>query len=149
MPKMIFITGGSASGKTTLANQMKAKFGKDAILISQDAFYKPTGNPNTNYDVPKAFDFKLQKEIFTKLANGESVEIPVYNFAKHDRDGVRTIMPAPIIIFEGLFTFHDSTLLRNADLKIFVDTPSDTRLGRRIIRDVKERDRDVAEVIAR
>lgn len=146
---MIFITGGSASGKTTLANQMKAKFGKDAILISQDSFYKPTGNPNTNYDVPKAFDFKLQKEVFARLANGEEVEIPVYNFAKHDRDGSRIITPAPIIIFEGLFTFYDTALLKRAHLKIFVDTPSDTRLGRRILRDVKERGRDVAEVIAR
>lgn len=149
MPKMIFITGGSASGKTTLANQMKAKFGKDAILISQDSFYKSTGNPNANYDVPKAFDFKLQKEVFAALARGEEVEIPIYDFSTHSRNGTRIVTPAPIIIFEGLFTFYDSALLKNADLKVFVDTPADTRLGRRIIRDVKERGRDVAEVIAR
>lgn len=150
MPKMIFITGGSASGKTTLANQMKEKLGKDAILISQDSFYKPTKSEKVNFDEPKAFDFELQREIFAKITKGaKSIELPIYDFKLHDRSGVETIKIAPVVIFEGLFTFADEELLANADLKIFVDTPADTRLGRRILRDVKERGRDVEEVVTR
>lgn len=147
--KVIFITGGSASGKTTLANQMKTSFGKDALLISQDVFYKPSGTSDTNFDIPSAFDFDLQRKVLLNLINLQDDNVPIYDYSLHDRVGEKKIKAAPILIFEGLFTFFDKNLLDLADLKIFVDTPADTRLGRRIMRDVVERGRDVKEVISR
>lgn len=149
MSKIIFVTGGSASGKTTIAKNIKEALGEDAILISQDMFYIPTKSDDTNYDIPSAFDWKLQNEVFKKIQNGESVEIPIYCFEKHDRIGTTKIQSHDIIIFEGLFTFWDDELIEKADFQIFVDTPSDTRLARRLIRDVKERGRDPLQVINR
>lgn len=147
--KLIIITGGSASGKTHLAAELARHFGKKAVFISQDSFYKPKGGPERNYDEPAAFDFKTQHEALSKLINNEAAEIPVYDFAKHDRVGTQLIEPAEYIIFEGLFTFYDYETAKIADFKIFVDTPADTRLARRIVRDVNERGRDVQEVVNR
>ena len=149
MAKLIFITGGSASGKTTIAKSMKDAFGNSATLISQDMFYIPTRSDDTNYDIPEAFDWKLQEEILTKLSNNMDVEIPIYSFEKHDRIGFQKVNATEVIIFEGLFTFWDEIVANLADFQIFVDTPSDTRLARRIMRDVEERGRDPIEVINR
>ena len=149
MAKLIFVTGGSASGKTTIANDMKASLGDSATLISQDMFYKPTKSHDTNYDIPSAFDWEMQRDVFKKLGNGEEVEIPVYSFKDHDRIGHTKITPADIVIFEGLFTFWDDKLSSLADFQIFIDTPSDTRLARRIKRDVEERGRDPLDIVKR
>lgn len=146
--KIVFITGGSASGKTTLAKQIIEHFGGRAILISQDSFYKP-GDVNTNYDNPISLDFEKQKEILAKLKDGQAVEIPIYDFAQFKATGTQLIEPTEIIIFEGLFTLYDYQLSKLADFKIFVDTPADTRLSRRIIRDIEERGRDLHGVIKR
>lgn len=149
MAKLIFVTGGSASGKTTIAKNIAESLGDSATLISQDMFYKPTKSNETNYDIPSAFDWDLQIEVFKKLSRGEEVEIPHYSFELHDRDGVTKIKPSSVIIFEGLFTFWNHELTKLADFQIFVDTPSDTRLARRLLRDVKDRNRDPIEVIER
>ncbi len=146
---MIFITGGSASGKTTLALRFKKHFGDKAVLISQDSFYKPTRNPETNYDIPTAFDFELQQKVLDDLKKGKSVKIPNYNYELHDVDGYTDVEPKEILIFEGLFTLHDPDVRALADLSIFVSTPADTRLARRILRDVEERGRSVSDVTTR
>ncbi len=147
--KVIFITGGSASGKSTLSQQIIDHFQNDAVLVSQDAFYKSTGSEKFNYDIPKSMDFEMMKDVIAKLKNNKAAEIPIYDFVKNDRIGQTIVQPKPIIIFEGLFTLHDYELSELADFKIFVDTPADTRLARRIIRDVKERGRTLDSVIKR
>ncbi|WKX02458.1 uridine-cytidine kinase [Candidatus Mycoplasma mahonii] len=149
MSKLILITGGSASGKSTVAKAIKKEFGNDALLVSQDNFYLPVGSPKTNYDTPKAFDMNLQKQIIKDLLSGNDVQMPIYCFSKHARDGYETINSKGVIIFEGLFTFKDLELMELATLKIFVDTPSDTRLGRRVMRDVNKRQRKISDIINR
>lgn len=149
MSKLILITGGSASGKTHLAKELSKHFGDKAVFVSQDSFYKPGGNSERNYDEPAAFDFEKQLECLTNLIEGKDTDVPVYDFAKHDVVGTTTIKAAEYIIFEGLFTFYDYNLAKLADFKIFVDTPADTRLARRVVRDVQERGRDVQEVVDR
>lgn len=149
MAKLIFITGGSASGKTTVANNIVEELGDKITLISQDMFYKPTQSNDTNYDIPSAFDWELQLQVFEDLRNGKPTKVPVYSFEKHDRIGWETIVPKDTVIFEGLFTFWNFDLTAMADLQIFVDTPSDTRLARRLKRDVNERGRDPLMVIER
>lgn len=148
-PKIIFITGGSASGKTTLALQIKEAMGDKATLISQDMFYKPTQAKNVNFDTPEAFDWDLIKKVCLELKEGKTTKIPVYSFETSSRIGWEEVVPQKVIIFEGLFTFYDYELSKSADFKIFVDTPSDTRLARRIMRDVKERGREITSVIKR
>lgn len=149
MYKIILVSGGSASGKTTVAKELKNKYKGEAILISQDVFYKAQGSPETNYDLPEAFDFELQNQIFNDLRNGKEVDLPVYSFADHKRIGTKKVKPTKLIIFEGLFTLHDKEFRDKADFRIFVDTPSDTRLARRVKRDVNERGRDVNAVLDR
>lgn len=149
MSKLIFVTGGSASGKTTIASQLQRSLGENALLLSQDMFYKEVGSSDENFDVPDAFDWELQEAIIEKLKKGEDVEIPIYSFEEYRRTGYEIVKAKPVIIFEGLFTFWDHKIAKYADLQIFVDTPSDTRLARRLIRDVTERKRDAIEVIQR
>ena len=149
MAKLIFVTGGSASGKTTIAKNIKEALGDSAVLISQDMFYKSTSSNKTNYDEPEAFDWKLQKEVFNDIKSKKEVKIPIYSFEEHRRVGETSIKPAEVIIFEGLFTFWDEELANLADFQIFVDTPSDTRLARRLKRDISERGRDPVDVLER
>ena len=146
---LVLITGGSASGKTMVARELKEAFGDKAVYLSQDNFYKPGGDEDRNYDVPEAFDFKTQRKVLKALLGGQEATLPVYDFAVHDVIDHVKLQPAKIIIFEGLFTLHDYKLTQLADFKIFVDTPADTRLARRLLRDVKERGRDTVEVISR
>lgn len=149
MPKLIFVTGGSASGKTTIANQLKESLNDRAVLLSQDMFYKEVGSADENFDVPSAFDWELQEKVFEKLKQNKAVKVPIYCFEKYKRIGYSKIVPKDIIIFEGLFTFWDHKIAKHADFQIFVDTPSDTRLARRIVRDIKERNRDPLKIIER
>ena len=147
--EIVLIAGGSASGKTTVAEALRNLMPEEILLITQDSFYLPVGSESTNYDTPKAFDFELQNEVITKLANGEPAEIPVYDFVTHSRTGTRTVEPKSIIILEGLFAFHNNEMFNMAELKIFVDTPADKRLARRILRDTKERGRELDDIIVR
>lgn len=147
--KVIFITGGSASGKSTLSQQIIDHFQDKALLISQDAFYKKTSGENFNYDIPSSMNFEKMKKVITLLKNNQNTKIPCYDFVENRPIGQKKVIAKPIIIFEGLFTLDNYELSKLADFKIFVDTPADTRLARRIIRDVNERGRTINSVITR
>lgn len=144
--KVVFITGGSASGKTTLADQIISKFGGRALLVSQDSFYKKLGK-GANFDHPDALDFEKMKDVIRKLKDNKPAEIPIYDFTISNPVGSEIIQPKPILIFEGLFTLYDPELAELADFKIFVDTPADVRLSRRIQRDINERKRALDSVV--
>jgi len=60
---------------------------------------------------------------------------------------MQTVKSTPIIIFEGIHGLFDSRLRSLMDLKIFVLTPDDIRLSRRIQRDIVDRGREVVEVL--
>lgn len=149
MKKLIIITGGSASGKTTVAESIHELLGSKATLISQDNFYKATGSPQTNYDKPDAFDFDLQEKTINALLQGKTTEIPNYDFNLHKRVNSTEVTPKDYIILEGLFAFESKLLRKHSLFKIFVDTPSDTRLARRVLRDFKERGRKLEQILER
>lgn len=150
MNKLILITGGSASGKSYLANLLAKQLGKQALVLTQDSFYKANGKATTNYDEPSAFDFKDQHNALKQLVKkNQAIKVPIYDFKIFDIIGYKNIKPTKYIIFEGLFTFYDKTLNKLADLKIYVDTPPDICLARRIIRDVKTRNRKIETITKR
>ena len=149
MIKKIFITGGSASGKTFLANKLKETLGNKAVIISQDSFYKPTNSSDSNFDLPTALDMSLQKEIMKNINEGDVVDLPIYDFETHSVSGKEKITIPEVVIFEGLFVLFDEELKTYADLTVFVDTPADTRFARRIKRDTQERGRDINSIIER
>uniref|UniRef100_A0A3Q3FD89 Uridine-cytidine kinase n=1 Tax=Labrus bergylta TaxID=56723 RepID=A0A3Q3FD89_9LABR len=153
----IGLCGGSASGKTTVANKIiEALDVPWVVLLSMDAFYKDlsseeqamAANNDYNFDHPGAFDFELLVATLRKLKQGKSVKIPVYDFTTHRRQkDWKNVYGASVIIFEGIMSFADKELLQLLDMKIFVDTDSDIRLVRRLRRDITERGRDIEGVI--
>lgn len=154
-PLIIGITGGSGSGKTSVTNAISEVF-KDhsVVVIEQDYYYKDQSHLkfeerlNTNYDHPLAFDNDLLIEHIHDLLNSKSIEKPVYDYAQHTRSKETiTIEPKDVIILEGILVLEDERLRNLMDIKLFVDTDSDLRIIRRILRDINERGRTVDSVV--
>ena len=153
-PLLIGIAGGTGSGKSTFADGLKSLFTENITIISYDNYYKPQDHLSmdervkTNYDCPDALDTDLLVKHLRALQGGESVEIPNYDFCYHTRrkDFTR-VAPTPVIIVDGILTFHDERLREMFDIKIFADADADERILRRLRRDVTERGRDIDGVI--
>jgi uridine kinase len=151
---LIGIAGGTGSGKSTFAEGLKALFPNDITIISYDNYYKPQDHLSmdervkTNYDCPDALDTDLLVKHLRQLLLGKCVDIPDYDFCIHTRKSdVIHISPTPVIIVDGILTFHDERLRELFDLKIFADADADERILRRLRRDVTERGRDIDGVI--
>jgi uridine kinase len=152
---IIGISGGTGSGKTTVANRiLETVSAKDVVFIQQDSYYRNLKDlpldyrQLANFDHPDAIDNDLLVHHIKKLKAGEPVELPIYDFRTHTRlnDTLR-IEPKPIVIVEGILIFSDPRLLEQMDVKVFVDTPDDVRFIRRLKRDLAERGRTVDSVI--
>ncbi|GAA0121534.1 MAG: uridine kinase [Clostridium argentinense] len=154
-PVLIGITGGTGSGKSTIAQEIYKSFGENCIaMIEQDSYYKDQSHltkeerVKTNYDHPDAFDTELLVEQLNKLINGEAVEKPIYDFEIHNRvKETIKVEPRDIIIIEGILVLQEEILRDMLDIKIYVDTDADVRFIRRMVRDVKERGRTIDSVI--
>lgn len=151
--KIIGISGGSGSGKTTIVRKI-SELVPDFVCIAQDNYYKSAANMSNqnitafNFDHPDAFDTELIVEHLTTLKAMQPVDMPVYDFVHHRRsDEVRHVKPTKLIIFEGIMVFYDKQIRDLLDLKIYVDTPKDIRFIRRLTRDIEERGRTVESVI--
>ncbi|XP_064411153.1 uridine-cytidine kinase-like 1 isoform X2 [Latimeria chalumnae] len=154
---VIGLCGGSASGKTTVANKIiEALDVPWVVLLSMDSFYKVLSKEQQelaaqneyNFDHPDALDFELLISILRKLKKGKSVKVPVYDFSTHSRrKDWKIVYGANVVIFEGILAFANKELMKLLDMKVFVDTDSDIRLVRRLKRDIMERGRDIVGVI--
>ena len=149
MPIITGICGGSASGKSLLTRLIKENIGNDIVtIISQDNFYKglPDNiNPESyNFDHPDAIDFNSLIDCIKKLKEGKEVDIPIYDFKIHQRiEKSIKVKPSPIVIIEGILIFCNNSLFNLFDYKVFIDANSETRIFRRIERDMGERGRDI------
>ncbi len=151
---VIGVSGGSASGKTTVANRIKEEFKNSVELLSHDYYYLPHDDlpfeerVKLNYDHPSAFDTERFIDDIRKLKQKKTIERPVYSYKIHNRtaETVR-VNPAKVIIVEGFLIFENAELRELMDIKVFVDTDADERLIRRIKRDVNERGRSLESVI--
>lgn len=151
---VIGIAGGTGSGKTTLTKKIMQRFGEDVSVVHHDSYYKAHHSMpyeercKLNYDHPNSFDTDLLIEAVKDLKAGKEVTCPVYDFTIHDRaEETVTIKPARVIIVEGILIFENKELCDLMDIKIYVDTDADVRILRRIIRDVRDRDRSLESVI--
>ena len=154
-PMLIGIAGGTGSGKSTFANRLLALFPNEITVISYDNYYKPQDHLEfeerikTNYDCPDALDTDLLVKHLRDLQVGMPVDIPNYDFKLHTRKSELTrLVPSPVIIVDGILTFHDERLREMFDIKIFTDADADERILRRLRRDVNERGRDIDGVIS-
>ncbi|MBO7711653.1 MAG: uridine kinase [Lachnospiraceae bacterium] len=152
---IIGIAGGTGSGKSTFTNRLKAEFGDEVSVVYHDNYYKRQDNlsfeerKKQNYDHPDAFETSLLIEHIGKLKNGESIECPVYDYSQHNRsDETIRIEPRKIILIEGILVLADPRLRDLLDIKIFVEADADERILRRIVRDVKERGRDLDNIVS-
>jgi len=151
------IAGGIRSGKTTVVNQILHELPADEVcVISQDSYYKKTDDlsyeerTKINFDHPNAIDFELLVSNLKELKSGKIIEQPIYSFVTHNRvkDTLKT-HPRKVIIVEGILIFNNVELRELFDIKIFVHADTDERLIRRLRRDIKERGRDLDEVLNR
>lgn len=155
-PLVIGIAGGSASGKSALAQRIMTSFAgcKSVVIIKLDDYYNDQSEMTmqqrraTNYDHPFAFDFQLLVRQLDDLCRQKSIRKPTYDFVNHTRSSViEKLEPAEVIIIEGLFVLEEKSIRDRCDIKVFVETPADIRFIRRLVRDVKERGRTLESVV--
>ena len=153
---LIGISGGSASGKTSIARRIQESYSdSDAVtIIKEDDYYKDQSflpfeeRLKTNYDHPNAFDHDLLIRHLDMLKKGEQIEKPTYDYVHHTRSDVTEIVkPTNVMVLEGLFVLENSAIRERLDIKVFVDTPADIRFIRRLQRDMIERGRSMESVI--
>jgi uridine kinase len=151
--RIVGISGGSGSGKTTIVTRL-TEIVRDYALIPQDNYYRSaehlTNSTITefNFDHPDAFDNDLLLEHLGLLKAGSPIRMPQYDFVHNRRRGDTVLVePRGLVIFEGIMIYFDRRIRDLIDLKLYVDTPDDIRFIRRLRRDINERGRTVDSVI--
>jgi uridine kinase len=154
-PLIIGVAGGSGSGKSTVArNVAQALHTESVAFIDMDAYYRNFAHlplperRKINWDHPESFDWELLVEQLSRLAAGESVEKPVYDFVSHTRsDRCVIVPPAHVVVIDGILLFSEARVRDLCDVKVFVDADPDIRLIRRIRRDMSKRGRPLEEIL--
>lgn len=154
-PIVIGVTGGSASGKTSVSRAIFDHFsGQSLLMLQEDAYYKHSDLPfaerrKINYDHPLAFDTPLLVAQLQQLIARQPIDKPVYDYTQHNRLAeTEHVLPRDVIIVEGILILADESLRNLMDIKVFVDTDDDIRLIRRIKRDMATRGRSLNEIFA-
>ena len=156
LPIIIGVAGGTASGKTTVANKILEQVGAGRIAhIQHDSYYRDLGHlplenrAKFNFDHPDALETELLVRHLRQLQAGREVSVPVYDFAAYVRTAeTRPVEPRRVILVEGILIFADRALRDLMDIKLYVDTDADLRFIRRLERDIEERQRTLRSVIS-
>jgi len=163
-PFMIGVAGGTASGKSTVCEKIRhlvvnedAENGRQIITLSQDSFYRDLTAKESdqakkgmfNFDHPDAFDHQLMVKCLKDIKECRSTQVPLYDFKTNSRvEGEFTVIhPSDVVLLEGILVFYYKEVRDLFDMKLFVDTDADTRLARRVLRDIEERGRDLENVL--
>jgi len=155
-PVVIGVGGGTGSGKTTVADAILARVGRERVaLIPHDAYYRDLSHlpfeerVKTNFDHPDSLETELLVAHLDALCAGRTVAMPVYDFSTHTRtDETRRVTPRPVVLVEGILVFVERALRERFDIKVYVDADADLRFIRRLRRDIAERGRTMESVIA-
>lgn len=154
VPLLVGIAGGTGSGKSTIAQKIAEGLPQSGVVtIDHDSYYKDHAELShaermaLNYDHPESLDNDLLVAHLDRLRAGEAVEVPQYDFVRHRRAAAtRHVVPAPVIIVEGILVFNEPRVRERLDVKLFVDTDADIRVFRRIARDMQDRGRSLKQV---
>ncbi|XP_068237850.1 uridine-cytidine kinase 2-B isoform X2 [Palaemon carinicauda] len=163
-PFLIGVAGGTASGKSTVCKRIMERLGQDdiehsqrrVVCISQDSFYRPLTPDESskalkglfNFDHPDSFDNELILKTLRQILDGKICKIPNYDFVTNSRlESTTTLYPADVVLFEGILMFYQPEIRSHFHMKLFVDSDADTRLARRVMRDTRERARNLEHVL--
>ncbi|XP_073004421.1 uridine kinase-like protein 4 [Typha latifolia] len=154
-PFIIGVSGGAASGKTTVCNMIIEQLrDQRVVLLNQESFYFDLSEEELsrvheyNFDHPDAFDIESLLSCMENLTHGQAVDVPSYDFKTYKSIlPARKVNPSDVIILQGILVFHDPRVRGLMNMKIFVDTDADVRLARRIRRDTVEKGRDIRTVL--
>jgi uridine kinase len=151
---VIGIAGGTGSGKSTFTNRLREAFHEDIAVLYHDNYYRRHDDipfeerKKLNYDHPDSLETELLLEHLRKLKNGEAIDCPVYDYSKHNRSNETIhIEPKKVIVVEGILLLADPRTRDLLDIKIYVEADADERILRRVVRDVKERGRDIDNIV--
>ena len=151
---IIGIAGGTGSGKSTFTRKLKKEFNDDVAVLYHDNYYRDQSDipleerRKTNYDHPDAMETELLVRHLQELKEGKTIQCPTYDYTLHTRSSeVVTVEPKKVILLEGILVLADERLRDLMDIKVYVEADADERILRRIIRDVKERGRDMEGVV--
>ena len=155
MPVVVGVAGGTGSGKTTLVDAILRELeGESIVRLEQDSYYRDRSDlsleerAQINYDHPDSIDNELFREHIERLLDGETVRKPVYDFARHERTAeTEAVQPARMILVDGILVLENLELRALMDLRLYVDTDADVRFIRRLLRDIRERERTLDSVV--
>jgi uridine kinase len=155
-PFFVAVVGGTGSGKSTVVERIASAMPDGSVItLTHDSYYMPRPDlpaverEKLNFDHPDALDNERLIDDLERLSRGETIQIPIYDFATHlRRDETRLVRPAPIVVVEGILLFVAPALRERFDLKLFVDTDADIRILRRMRRDIDQRGRSLEQIQA-
>ena len=155
-PHLIGIAGASGAGKSALAHAVATRLSTGPVVpvVPLDAYYRPvTGTRDTwteqNFDSPEALDQELMATHLGRLAAGQAIDRPVYDFASHSRCAeTARVSAGPFVVVEGLLSLYWETIRRLLGTRVYVTADDAVCLKRRVTRDVQERGRTEASVLA-
>lgn len=154
-PRIVLgVAGGSGSGKTWLAKAIAAAFPGQTTTVCHDWYYRHNGGLGEaealklNFDHPRALETALMCRDLDRLMAGRSIEAPVYDYATHSRLAeIRVVEPRPLVILDGILVLAEKSLRERMTMSVFIETPDDVRLMRRVRRDCTERRVDLEETL--
>jgi uridine kinase len=151
---VIGIAGGTGSGKSTFTNRLREAFEDDIAVLYHDNYYRRHDDipfeerKKLNYDHPDSLETELLLEHLSMLKQGKAIDCPVYDYSMHNRsDKTIHIEPKRVIVVEGILLLADPRTRKLLDIKIYVEADADERILRRVLRDVKERGRDIDNIV--
>lgn len=154
---IIGIAGGTGAGKTTVARSIAERLGGENVsYLSQDWYYHDRSGltmeerEQLNLDHPDSFDNQLLLDHLSQLRQGNSIEVPAYDYLAHSRTARTVPMSAKqVVILEGILVLAILEIRAVLDIKVFVEADPDIRLIRRLERDMKERGSTLETAIKR
>lgn len=146
-PVVLGIAGCSGSGKTTLAEELAREL--EGTHFHLDHYYRDLAHMSyeerclQNFDDPDILESELLIRDVGRMAAGETIWHPQYDFATHTRkkNAITRMEPGHLLIIDGIFALHYPGLRKFYDLGIYVDTPDEVCYERRLRRDVNQRGR--------